>query len=196
MKFCSTCLKVLLETFPLRLAFIRDTSSDLFAWLAVASWQNGSRSANSYLMIYFTTMVALIVWVEAPDIVSVTGTVYVPGLALGLVEPQPDSPVIATNPQQTTASINRRGSRRRVRGLKSANMEHGKSSASARRPLPRDPRWPVVGSSIAVVAVDAVLMVSVSVAVVVLDVMVTDGGAKEQVTCAGSVPQEKVTVPV
>ena len=40
------------------------------------------------------------------------------------------------------------------------------------------------------------MMVSVSVAVVVVDAMVTDGGAKVQVTCAGSVPQENVTVPV
>jgi uncharacterized membrane protein len=41
-----------------------------------------------------------------------------------------------------------------------------------------------------------VLIVKVSVAVVVVEVIVTDGGAKEQVTCAGSVPQENVTVPV
>jgi hypothetical protein len=132
--------------------------------------------------------------------VRVTGTVYVPGLALrfavGLAEPQPDNAMVAMNPRQTILSIIRRGIKSLLRAPKSMNMEHGKRSAMASTLLPTDRVRPLLGSSIAVVGVGAVLMVSVDVAVVVVDAIVNDGGAKTHVTCAGSGPQENDTVPV
>ncbi len=96
-----------------------------------------------------------------------------------------------TSPVHAIAMTIMRGTaRRRRRTRASASKAKGSAMAQKTDPLLE------VGTSFATVEGAEVLIVSVVTAEVDVGVKVTEGGAKVQLTFAGSEPHEKVTVPV
>ena len=107
------------------------------------------------------------------------------------MEPQPTNPIARSMSRQAPKSVPKDFLLRRM--PKRDSVKSGEHSANASKGFLPSP--PPVGEVRSARFVVLVLTVRTLVAEVVPEAMVSNEGAKEQETCAGSVPQVRATVP-